>query len=65
VVGFSHVNAGSYDLYNPTKETLNAMMDGIQEGTLSRAMEATVVAIAAFDCDNYSPIPVLISGTCK
>lgn len=65
VIGFSRLNASSCDMYSPTKDTLSAMVDGIQEGTLTRATEATVAAIAAFDHESYFPIPVLISGTCK
>ena len=64
VIGFSQLNASSCDMYSPTEDTLSAMVDGIQEGALSCATEATIAAIAAFDHESYFPIPVLISGTC-
>jgi hypothetical protein len=52
-------------MYHPTEETLGEMVDAIREGTLTRATEATVTAIAPFHPDLYTPVPLLISGTCK
>ncbi|KAJ7818285.1 hypothetical protein B0H13DRAFT_2379013 [Mycena leptocephala] len=65
VVGFSRFDAASGDMYHPTEETLGEMVDAIREGTLTRATEATVTAIAPFHPDLYTPVPLLISGTCK
>ncbi|KAJ7469499.1 hypothetical protein FB451DRAFT_968916, partial [Mycena latifolia] len=65
VVGFSRFDAASCEMYNPTEETLGAMVDAIREGTLTRATEATVAAIAPFHPEFYTPVPLLISGTCK
>ncbi|KAJ7437703.1 hypothetical protein FB451DRAFT_1193094 [Mycena latifolia] len=65
VVGFSRFDAASCEMYNPTEETLGAMVDAICEGTLTRATEATVAAIAPFHPEFYTPVPLLISGTCK
>ncbi|KAJ7848204.1 hypothetical protein B0H13DRAFT_2361998 [Mycena leptocephala] len=65
VVGFSRFDAASCDMYHPTEETLGAMVDAIREGTLTRATEATLAAIAPLHPDLYTPVPLLISGTCK
>ncbi|KAJ7660891.1 hypothetical protein DFH06DRAFT_906846, partial [Mycena polygramma] len=65
VVGFSRVDAASCDMYNPTAESLGAMVDAIQEGTLTRGTEATVAAIAPFHPEFYTPVPLMISATCK
>ncbi|KAJ7159799.1 hypothetical protein C8R43DRAFT_820425, partial [Mycena crocata] len=65
VVGFSRVDAASCEMYNPTEDSLGAMVDALREGTLTRATEATVAAIAPFHSEHYTPVPLMISGTCK
>jgi hypothetical protein len=68
VVGMARENASTCDLSPVTLDTLYAIADGLNEQpeeTISRTKEATVVTLAAFDHDHYSPIPLLISGTNK
>lgn len=64
----AHENASTCDLSPVTLDTLYAIADGLHEmpqETISRAKEATVVTLAAFDYDHYHPAPLLISGTNK
>jgi hypothetical protein len=68
VVGMARENASTCDLSPVTLDTLYAVADGLNETpqeTISRAKEATVVTLAAFDRDHYNPLPLLISGTNK
>ncbi|KAF7326797.1 Ubiquitin carboxyl-terminal hydrolase 34 [Mycena sanguinolenta] len=65
VVGFSRFDAASCEMYHPTEDRLGAMVDALQEGTLTRATEATVAAIAPYHREFYTPVPLMISGTCK
>jgi hypothetical protein len=62
----AHENASTCDLSPVTLDTLYEIADGLNESpkeTISRAKEATVVTLAAFDRDHYNPVPLLISGT--
>jgi hypothetical protein len=68
VVGMACENASTCDLSPVTLDTLYEIADGLNESpdeTISRAKEATVVTLAAFDRDHYNPVPLLISGTNK
>ena len=68
VVGMACENASTCDLSPVTLEALYEIADGLNESpeeTISCAKEATVVTLAAFDCDHYNPVPLLISGTNK
>jgi hypothetical protein len=68
VVGMARENASTCDLSPVTLDTLNAIADGLHEQpeeTISWAKEATVMTLAAFNHDHYSPVPLLISGTNK
>jgi hypothetical protein len=68
VIGMARENASTCDLSPVTLDTLYAIADGLNEQpeeTISWAKEATVVTLAAFDRDHYSPVPLLISGTNK
>ncbi len=58
-------DAESCDLAKVTLETLHAAADALDEGSLTLAKEATVMAIAGYDKEYYVAFPVLISGMKK
>ncbi|KAF8210230.1 hypothetical protein K438DRAFT_1929382 [Mycena galopus ATCC 62051] len=47
------------------RPSLGTMVDALQEGTLTRATEAIVTAIAPFHPEFYTPASLMISGTLK
>ncbi|PBK67938.1 hypothetical protein ARMSODRAFT_988813 [Armillaria solidipes] len=65
VLGFSRVDAHNCDLVGLTESMLFAMADAVNEKTITKVSEATVAAIAPYNPKYYTPIPLLISGTCK
>lgn len=65
VIGISRESASLCDLSPVTLESLHGIADGLQDRSITRAKEATVVSLAAFDGEHYSPIPILLSGTDK
>ncbi|KAF8140734.1 hypothetical protein K438DRAFT_2116337, partial [Mycena galopus ATCC 62051] len=65
VVGFAREDAASCEMYCPTEDSLGAMVDALQEGTLTLATEATFTAIVSFHPEFYTPVPLMISGTSK
>ncbi|RDX54397.1 hypothetical protein OH76DRAFT_1320249, partial [Lentinus brumalis] len=65
IVGMAREDSDSCDLATVTLDTLHAAADALEEGSLTLAKEATVVAIAAYDKEHYVSFPVLISGMKK
>ncbi|KAG8740191.1 hypothetical protein FRC10_004630 [Ceratobasidium sp. 414] len=68
LVGLCREHASINDLKNMTGRPISHLEDIkklLDSGELHRAKEATVVALAPFGYSSYSPMVVLISGTCK
>ncbi|KAG8695139.1 hypothetical protein FRC08_008010 [Ceratobasidium sp. 394] len=68
IVGVCREHAHVCDLTKMTGRPLSHFEDikaHLDAGDCHRAKEATVVALAPFGQENYTPMVVLISGTCK
>lgn len=58
-------HSGQYDLKVSSLSTVEAIGIGLQEKTLHRAKDCTVVAIAAYGHKDYGPATIMLSRTCK
>ncbi|KAG8735376.1 hypothetical protein FRC10_010673 [Ceratobasidium sp. 414] len=68
VLGICREHAGVFNTWNMTGRPISHLYDLKQlldSGKCHRAKEATTVAIAPFSEFNYTPMIVLVSGTCK
>ncbi|KAG8684104.1 hypothetical protein FRC08_013877 [Ceratobasidium sp. 394] len=68
LLGLCREHSNINDLKNITGRPVSHLEDIkklLDAGELHRAKEVTVIAVAPFGYSNYSPMVVLISGTCK
>ncbi|KAG8699972.1 hypothetical protein FRC09_006255 [Ceratobasidium sp. 395] len=68
VLGLCREHSGPFETFSMTGRPISHLYDlkqHLDSGRCHRAKEATVVAFAPFDESNYSPLIVLVSGTCK
>jgi hypothetical protein len=65
ILGFARESDNECDFSTVTVDTIHAAADALHEKRISYAKEATVASLAAFGECNYSPAPIVISGTNK
>jgi hypothetical protein len=71
ILGLCRECTGQYDLGDFTEAAIKQVMESLQKDksnpkSIHCVKEATIVAIATVaDSENYSPIPLVITGSCK
>ncbi|KAG8697056.1 hypothetical protein FRC08_006762 [Ceratobasidium sp. 394] len=68
ILGLCREHASVFDTQNMTGRPISCLYDLkklLDSGACHRAKEATVVSVAPFSKEDYSPKVILVSGTCK
>ncbi|KAH9912817.1 uncharacterized protein B0H18DRAFT_889240, partial [Fomitopsis serialis] len=65
ILGIARETSHEVDITTVTLETLHGAADALNDGSLALAKEATFVGLAAYGRDDYTVLPVMISGTNK
>lgn len=65
VLGICREHGGAFDLEVSSMDPLDVLAEGLRNKEVHYSKESTVIAIAPLTGEDYGPLIIMISGTCK